>query len=42
MLEGGRASRHKEIEGAANVVEEVNAPLAATIFHRSLFEVMTY
>jgi imidazole glycerol phosphate synthase subunit HisF len=34
-------SGYEKVERAANVVEKVDAPLAATVFHWTFFEIMT-
>ena len=40
MLQGCAATRHKQIERAANVVEEIDQPFSATVFHWSFFKIM--
>ena len=42
MLESSLTSCNKQVEAAAYMVEKINTPFTASIFHRSFFEIMTY
>jgi hypothetical protein len=39
-LQASAATGHEQIEGAANVVEEIDQPFTASIFHWTFFEIM--
>jgi hypothetical protein len=41
MLQGCATSGYENEERTANVVEKVDDPLAATIFHWTFFEIVT-